>query len=79
MLLNPEPISVLLEIGLLVLVRFHAEALGEFRASIESSVSLVDRTSFAFMRREGITRAIAIDSDFQTAGFQTLPAASRRR
>lgn len=57
----------------------HAEALGEFRASIESSVSLVDRTSFAFMRREGITRAIAIDSDFQTAGFQTLPAASRRR
>ena len=51
----------------------HAEAVAEFRASIETSVSLVDRTSFAFMRREGISRAIAVDADFRSAGFQTLP------
>ena len=51
----------------------HADALAAFRASIESSVSLVDRTSFAFMRRAGIARAIALDVDFRIAGFTTLP------
>lgn len=51
----------------------HATALTAFREAIESSVSLVDRTSFAFMRREGIARAIALDADFGIAGFQTLP------
>lgn len=51
----------------------HAEALRAFRRAIESSVSLVDRTSFAFMRREGIGRAIAVDDDFRAAGFETLP------
>jgi predicted nucleic acid-binding protein len=51
----------------------HSGALVAFRENIESSVSLVDRTSFAFMRREGIGRAIALDADFRTAGFETLP------
>ena len=51
----------------------HAAAVAAFRETVESSVSLVDRTSFAFMRREGIERAIAIDADFRTAGFATLP------
>jgi uncharacterized protein len=51
----------------------HAEAVEAFRASIASSVSLVDRTSFAFMRRDGIGEAIALDPDFETAGFTTLP------
>ena len=51
----------------------HATALVAFRGSIGSSVSLVDRTSFAFMAREGIARAIALDADFRTAGFETLP------
>ena len=51
----------------------HADAVRAFRNAIESSVSLVDRTSFAFMRREGIDRAIALDADFRTAGFSTLP------
>ena len=51
----------------------HATVLAAFRESIDSSVSLVDRTSFAFMRREGIARAIALDADFRTAGFETLP------
>jgi predicted nucleic acid-binding protein len=51
----------------------HATALAAFRVSIDSSVSLVDRTSFAFMAREGIGRAIALDADFRTTGFETLP------
>lgn len=51
----------------------HAEAMASYRDSIESAVSLVDRTSFAFMRRERIDRAIALDADFRTAGFDTIP------
>ena len=51
----------------------HATALTALRESVASSVSLVDRTSFAFMRREGIARAIALDAGFKTAGFETLP------
>ena len=51
----------------------HLAALAAFRDAIESSVSLVDRTSFAFMHREGIERAIALDADFRAAGFTTLP------
>jgi len=51
----------------------HAAAVAAFRDTAESSVSLVDRTSFAFMGREGIERAIALDADFRTAGFETLP------
>jgi predicted nucleic acid-binding protein len=50
----------------------HAVAVACFRDTVESSVSLVDRTSFAFMRREGIERAIALGADFRTAGFETL-------
>ena len=51
----------------------HAAAVAAVRDTVESSVSMVDRTSFAFMRREGIERAIALDADFRTAGFTTLP------
>jgi predicted nucleic acid-binding protein len=51
----------------------HAVAVAAFRDAVESSVSLVDRTSFAFMRREAIETAIALDADFRTAGFTTLP------
>jgi predicted nucleic acid-binding protein len=51
----------------------HVAAIAAFRDTVESSVSVVDRTSFAFMRREGIERAIALDADFRTAGFETLP------
>jgi predicted nucleic acid-binding protein len=51
----------------------HAAALDAYRAAVESGVSMVDRTSFAFMRRAGLARAIAIDADFRTAGFTTLP------
>jgi predicted nucleic acid-binding protein len=51
----------------------HAAAITAFRDGIESSVSVVDRTSFAYMRRASIERAIALDVDFRTAGFTTLP------
>jgi predicted nucleic acid-binding protein len=51
----------------------HTAAVSAFRDTIESAVSLVDRASFAFMRRHGIERAIALDPDFRTAGFDTLP------
>jgi predicted nucleic acid-binding protein len=51
----------------------HAGAVAALRGAVESTVSLVDRTSFAFMRREGNQRAIALDADFRSAGFETLP------
>ena len=51
----------------------HTVAVAASRDTVESSVSLVDRISFAFMRRESIERAITLDVDFRTAGFETLP------
>ena len=47
-----------------------ARALAAFRASTGSAVSLVDRTSFEFMRQSGISRAWAMDSEFATEGFE---------
>lgn len=43
-----------------------------FRAAIASSVSLVDRTSFEFMRELGISRAYALDVDFESEGFELV-------
>ena len=40
-------------------------------------VSLVDATSFEFMRTEGITTALAVDPHFKDAGFKVLPADTR--
>ncbi len=57
----------------------HAIAVRDFRAAIETSVSVVDRVSFAFMRRESIDSAIALDGDFRTAGFETIPLSAARR
>jgi predicted nucleic acid-binding protein len=45
-------------------------ALAAFRAAAGSDVSLVDRTSFEFMRLRGIRRAWAMDSDFAAEGFE---------
>jgi predicted nucleic acid-binding protein len=45
-------------------------ALAAFRAATPSNVSLVDRTSFEFMRQRGIRRAWAMDADFAAAGFE---------
>jgi predicted nucleic acid-binding protein len=47
-----------------------SRALVAFRAATGSAVSLVDRTSFEFMRQRGIRRAWAMDSDFATEGFE---------
>ena len=38
----------------------------------EREYSFVDATSFAFMRRHGITEALAFDGDFSAAGFTEL-------
>jgi predicted nucleic acid-binding protein len=54
-------------------LELHASAIAAFRDAVDSAVSFVDRTSFAFMRREAIDRAIALDADFRTAGFETIP------
>lgn len=55
------------------------EAADEFRAleimedlDLES-VSFTDGTSFAIMRRRGITTAFAFDGDFAAAGFGVIP------
>ena len=47
-----------------------SRALAAFRAATTSDVSLVDRTSFEFMRQRGINRAWAMDSDFAREGFE---------
>lgn len=52
----------------------HEVALAEFRASAGAGPSLVDRTSFAFMRARGIETAFAVDRDFRIAGFNVIPA-----
>lgn len=48
----------------------HGLALSTYLASGSSRVSLVDRTSFAFMRRAEVTRAFAFDDDFAREGFK---------
>ena len=47
-------------------------ALSAFRAAISTSVSLVDRTSFELMRTLGISRAFALDMDFEAEGFELV-------
>jgi predicted nucleic acid-binding protein len=47
-------------------------ALAAFRAAVSSRVSLVDRTSFEFMRTLGISRAYALDADFESEGFELV-------
>lgn len=45
------------------------EALGWLRRHDERAYSFVDATSFAVMRRERLTEALAFDGDFSAAGF----------
>lgn len=47
-----------------------SRSMAAFRAATGSAVSLVDRTSFEFMRQRGIRRAWAMDADFATEGFE---------
>jgi predicted nucleic acid-binding protein len=48
----------------------HAAAVAAYREASSSHISLVDRTSFAFMRANRIGVAFAFDIDFSTAGFE---------
>jgi predicted nucleic acid-binding protein len=47
-------------------------AVAAFRAGVSSAVSLVDRTSFECMRTFGISRAYALDADFEAEGFELV-------
>lgn len=49
--------------------RLHREAVTALRAANRRGVSLVDWTSFLFMRRTAMTRAFAFDADFAREGF----------
>ncbi len=51
----------------------HAAAMDALLAEGRRRVSLVDHVSFAFMRREGVVRAIALDRHFARAGFEVVP------
>jgi predicted nucleic acid-binding protein len=53
--------------------RLHELAVASLLASGQRGLSLVDWTSFVFMRREGIEVAFAIDEDFAAQGFRVLP------
>jgi predicted nucleic acid-binding protein len=48
------------------------EAVRAYRAVVAGGASFVDRLSFAFMRRHGLTRAWALDRDFAMAGFELV-------
>ena len=51
----------------------HRAAAAALIASENSSVSLVDWTSFEVMRQRGVNQAFAFDDDFATQGFQLVP------
>lgn len=50
------------------------QALGWLRRHDERAYSFVDATSFALMRSLRVTRALAFDEDFASAGFEQLRA-----
>jgi len=52
----------------------HAAALAAFLAAGQRGLSLVDCSSFEVMRRRGVRRAFALDSDFRRQGFEVVPA-----
>ncbi len=47
----------------------HQEALNEFEKNEERGISLVDCMSFVVMRRRGVKKILAFDTDFQEQGF----------
>lgn len=50
----------------------HDEALAATIAAARPEVSLVDRVSFALMRRRGLRRAFAFDAHFEEEGFELV-------
>ena len=55
----------------------HGAALSALWVAGRRGLSLVDCTSFELMRRNGLTRALALDRDFSRQGFEVVPAPSR--
>lgn len=51
----------------------HAAAASAHLAALRRRSSLVDHVSFELMRRRGLTVALALDGDFETAGFELEP------
>lgn len=51
----------------------YESAMGALLAAGRRDVSLVDWSSFAFMRAHGIREAFAFDEDFQAQGFTVVP------
>ena len=47
----------------------HQEALNEFEKNERRGISLVDCMSFVVMRRRGVKKILAFDTDFQEQGF----------
>ena len=47
----------------------HQEALKELEKIGKRGISLVDCTSFVVMRRKGVKKVLAFDTDFQDQGF----------
>ncbi len=54
-------------------IELHAEAQRDYRASLPSSISLVDRVSLAVIERDGIGLALALDPDLARPGVTVLP------
>lgn len=52
---------------------FHESACRILEKFSDQRLSFTDAVSFAIMKREGITQALAFDDDFTRAGFQTIP------
>ncbi len=53
--------------------RLHENAVSAFLSGLRRRVSLVDCASFEVMRRRGIERAFAFDSDLAAQSFETTP------
>lgn len=53
----------------------HASGVTALRAAASQKPSFVDHVSFGFMRREGIRRAFAFDTDFRRQGFELAAGA----
>jgi predicted nucleic acid-binding protein len=75
----PWPASERLVDGLLPVVdvapvdaELFAGALSAYRRWGSAGISLVDQTSFAFMRARGVRRAFAFDDDFPREGFELV-------
>jgi predicted nucleic acid-binding protein len=51
----------------------HREAGRLLEKFSDKRLSFTDAASFALMRRDGLTHALAFDEDFTRAGFQVLP------